>query len=49
MPAVARLAELGILRGFDDGTLRGDEPVSRYHLAMVLDRVLDRLDPGDSA
>ncbi len=38
--AVAYLMAKGYLVGYPDGTFRGDEPVNRYQLAMVLYRVL---------
>lgn len=39
--AVARLADLGIVIGFPDGTFRGDEAFTRYQAALVVTRLLD--------
>lgn len=38
--AIERLAEKGILNGYPDGTFRPDEPLTRAHLAVILDRAL---------
>ena len=39
--AVARIAELGIVTGFPDGTFRGNESFTRYQAALVVSRLLD--------
>ncbi len=39
--AVSRLADLGIVIGFPDGTFRGDEAFTRYQTALVVTRLLD--------
>ena len=39
--AVARVAELGIVIGFPDGTFRGNESFTRYQAALVVSRLLD--------
>jgi len=39
--AVARIAELGIVIGFPDGTFRGNESFTRYQAALVVSRLLD--------
>ncbi|MBS3933217.1 MAG: S-layer homology domain-containing protein [Truepera sp.] len=39
--AVARVAELGIVIGFPDGTFRGNEGFTRYQAALVVSRLLD--------
>jgi DNA-binding Lrp family transcriptional regulator len=41
--AVVRIADLGIVIGFPDGTFRGDESFTRYQAALVVDRLLDVL------
>lgn len=41
--AVEELTAKGILQGFPDGTFRGNDPVSRYQLALVVYRLLDTL------
>ncbi|MFN3692097.1 MAG: S-layer homology domain-containing protein [Fervidobacterium sp.] len=38
---VDRLAEVGIITGFPDGTYRGDEAVTRYQSALLISRTLD--------
>ncbi len=39
--AVSRIADLGIVIGFPDGTFRGNEAFTRYQAALVVSRVLD--------
>jgi len=39
--AVWKLASEGILIGYPDGTFRGDEPITRYEAAVVLERLYD--------
>ena len=39
--AVARIADLGIVIGFPDGTFRGNESFTRYQAALVISRLLD--------
>jgi hypothetical protein len=41
--AVERIADLGIVVGFPDGTFRGGEPFTRYQAALVIDRLLTLL------
>lgn len=42
--AAAYLKAQGIMLGYDDGTLRPEEPIKRQHVAVVLCRVLDAAD-----
>lgn len=42
--AVARLADLGIIIGFPDGTFRGNESFNRYQAALVVTRLLDLIE-----
>ena len=42
--AVARLADLGIVLGFPDGTFRGNDAFTRYQAALVVSRLLDVID-----
>ena len=42
--AVARLADLGIILGFPDGTFGGNESFTRYQAALVISRLLDYID-----
>jgi hypothetical protein len=39
--AVTRIADLGIVIGFPDGTYRGNEGFTRYQAALVISRLLD--------
>lgn len=39
--AVSRIANLGIVIGFPDGTFRGNEAFTRYQAALVMSRLLD--------
>jgi hypothetical protein len=39
--AVQRIADLGIVIGFPDGTYRGNEGFTRYQAALVISRLLD--------
>jgi hypothetical protein len=39
--AVTRIADLGIVIGFPDGTFRGNEAFTRYQAALVISRLLD--------
>lgn len=41
--AVNKLAAEGVILGFPDGTFRGNEYVTRYQLALVVYRVLERV------
>src|SRR5699024_9774171 len=38
---VDRIADLGIVIGFPDGTFRGNEAFTRYQSALVVSRLLD--------
>ncbi len=38
--ATKKLADKGLIQGFPDGEYKGEEKVSRYHLAMVIARIL---------
>ncbi len=44
--AVARLADLGIVIGFPDGTFRGNDAFTRYQAALVVTRLLDVVEAG---
>lgn len=41
--AVNRLVAAGVISGYPDGTFKGDKNLSRYEIAVVVDRVLDRV------
>lgn len=47
--AVERIAEMGIITGFPDGTFRGNEPFTRYQAALVVDRLLNVLEEEEGA
>lgn len=47
--AVERIADLGIVIGFPDGTFRGNEAFTRYQAALVVDRLLDVIDQNIAA
>jgi hypothetical protein len=40
---VGTAASIGIVRGFEDGTIRPDEPVTREQIAVMLDRTIEWL------
>ena len=39
--SVKKLADAGIVKGYPDGTFRGDKPVTRYELASAMARFID--------
>ncbi len=41
--AVERIAALGIITGFPDGTFRGNQNLTRYQAALIIQRLLDVL------
>jgi len=47
--AVDRIADLGIVIGFPDGTFRGNEAFTRYQAALVVSRLLDVLEENMDA
>ncbi len=47
--AVEALAAEGIILGFPDGTFRGNENLTRYQAAMIIYRLLQKLEPGQMA
>ena len=44
--AVARLAKEGIIEGFPGGKYMGNQPMTRYQVAMALARLLDKVNEG---
>jgi len=42
--AVSRLIDLGLVKGYPDGTFKGDRQLTRYEYAMVVDRLVTMLD-----
>ena len=47
--AVTRIADLGIVIGFPDGTFRGNEAFTRYQAALVVSRLLDVINDNVNA
>ncbi len=47
--AVERIADLGIVQGFPDGTYRGNESFTRYQAALVIERLLQVLTENTQA
>ena len=46
--AVAQLSEENVIEGYPDGTFRGDKNVSRYELAQIIARLMQKQDLSDS-
>lgn len=42
--AVQKLVDLGLIKGYQDGTFKGDRELTRYEYAMVVERMADMLD-----
>jgi len=42
--AVSRLVDLGMVKGYPDGTFKGDRQLTRYEYAMVVDRLIAMMD-----
>src|SRR3970040_349484 len=42
--AIAELAAKGLVEGYPDGTFKGDRAMTRYEIAMVLARLLARIE-----
>src|SRR5690554_1225625 len=47
--AVNRIADLGIVQGFPDGTFRGNETFTRYQAALVVERLLQVIQENTQA
>ncbi len=45
--AIQIAANCGIVRGFPDGTFRGQEPITRYQAAVIIARLLDAIKNGE--
>lgn len=41
--AVERIAQRGLITGFPDGTFRGNQNLTRYQAALIIDRLLQQL------
>ena len=44
--AIKSLNKTGILQGYPDGTYKGEKVVTRYHLAMVIAKMLAKIEQG---
>ena len=42
--AVEKLIDSGLVEGYPDKTFKGDRPLTRYEYAMVVSRMLDKMD-----
>ncbi|MCL4517109.1 MAG: S-layer homology domain-containing protein [Firmicutes bacterium] len=42
--AIKKLAAVGIVQGYSDGTFRGDQPLTRYEFAIYTGRVMEKLE-----
>lgn len=47
--AVNQLAKAGIVEGYGDGTFRGDKEMTRYEMAIVVAKAMERSDKADAA
>lgn len=45
--AVASLAKAGIVDGYGDGTFRGDHTLTRYEMAMIVGKAMEKSDKAD--
>jgi predicted nucleic acid-binding Zn-ribbon protein len=45
--AIQVAANCGIVRGFPDGTFRGNEPITRYQAAVIIARLLEAIKNGE--
>jgi hypothetical protein len=42
--AIAELAAKGLVEGFPDGTFKGKQPLTRYEMAMIVARIIARIE-----
>lgn len=47
--AVGRLSEAGIITGYEDGTFKPNQSVSRAEMAVIIDRLLDKIESDQVA
>lgn len=47
--AVSRLAKAGLVDGMEDGTFRGDRAMSRYEMAILVSKTIDKYKKADPA
>lgn len=46
--AVNKLAQAGIIDGYGDGTFRGDRTMTRYEMAQIVGKAMERSDKADA-
>ena len=46
--ALAKLAQVGVVDGYGDGTFRGDRTMSRYEMAQIVARAMARSEKADA-
>ena len=46
--AVKQLTEAGLVEGFDDGMFHGDRNLSRYEMAVIISRAMDKQEQADA-
>ncbi|WP_378951488.1 S-layer homology domain-containing protein [Pelosinus sp. sgz500959] len=46
--AVTQLVNNGILEGYGDHSFRGDQPISRYEMAIIVAKAMSKLDQADA-
>jgi hypothetical protein len=46
--AISKLAKAGIVDGYGDGTFRGDKTMTRYEMAMIVGKAMERSDKADA-
>jgi len=47
--AVSKLSKAGLVDGYGDGTFRGDRTITRYEMAMITAKAMERSDKADAA
>lgn len=47
--AVTNLSKAGLIDGYSDGTFRGQKIVSRYEMAIIIARIMTKLDKADDS
>ncbi|TCL38858.1 S-layer family protein [Anaerospora hongkongensis] len=47
--AISKLAKAGIIDGYSDGTFRGDKTITRYEMAIIVGKAMERSDKADAA
>jgi hypothetical protein len=46
--AVSKLAQAGIIDGYGDGTFRGDKTMTRYEMAQIVGKAMEKSDKADA-